>query len=333
MSTIEPRSTKFAIKLDRVWHIARFVAATLVSTTLVTLFAQYHWLADLLANLRVQQCLVLLAVLLTCLVFRKWAWFALTLACLAIHLPSFKPALPDGSTRRPASGLMKITTANVLTQNQRHQDILTDVLSRDPDVFVILELSHSLAEALESQVRSTYPHSIVRPMDSGNFGIGLYSRHPLVDADVFALNTEIESIAATIQINGNPCHVIATHPLPPIGARGYRLRNEHLQQLAAKIRNAIENSPETPVVLLGDLNLTPWSPHFAMFESDSGLRRAFDRPSVTPTWYRYPLFPFGLMLDHAMISDNLSCTSHAVGPEIGSDHRSVTVEIAMVDQS
>jgi len=126
MSIIESRPKKGAIKLDRVWHIARFVAAMLVSTTLVTLFAQIHWLSDLLANLRIQQCLVLLAVLLTCLVFRKWAWFALALACLAIHLPSLMSALPEVSNRRPATELLKITTANALTQNQRHQDILTD---------------------------------------------------------------------------------------------------------------------------------------------------------------------------------------------------------------
>jgi len=331
MSTIEPRSIKAPTKVDRLWHVVRFVAVMLGSTTLVTLFAQHHWLADLLANLRIQQCLVLLAVVFTCLMFRKWAWFAMVLACLVVHLPSFRSVLPELSNRRPSTELLKITTANVLTQNQRHRDILTDILSRDPDVFVILELSQSLAETLESEVSSTYPHSIVRPMDGANFGIGLYSRHPIVDADVFALNTEIESIAATIQLHGNPCRVIATHPLPPIGARGFRLRNEHLQQLGAKIRNAIENSPETPIVLVGDLNLTPWSPHFAMFEIDSGLRRAFNRPSVTPTWYQYPFFPCGLMLDHVMISDKLTCKSHLVGPDIGSDHRSVTVGIAIAE--
>jgi len=32
-----------------------------------------------------------------------------------------------------------------------------------------------------------------------------------------------------------------------------------------------------------------------------------------------------------MISDKLTCKSHLVGPDIGSDHRSVTVEIAIAE--
>ena len=164
-------------------------------------------------------------------------------------------------------------------------------------------------------------------MDGGNFGIGLYSRHQIVESTVFTLNTEIESIDATISAHDKEYRIFATHPVPPMGSRGYRSRNDHLKQLAMLVRETEPDISEKRIIVVGDLNLTPWSPHFAAFEQASGLRRASDGFSITPTWYRYPLFPFGLVLDHALISSGLSCVDHVIGPDIGSDHRSVTVTL------
>ncbi len=43
-----------------------------------------------------------------------------------------------------------------------------------------------------------------------------------------------------------------------------------------------------------------------------------------------PWFIYGLVIDHVMISDHFVCQGYQVGPEIGSDHRSVSVDVAMV---
>ena len=308
--------------------LAPWGTATLALATLATLFAQSHWLSDLLANLRIQQCLALLTMLLVCLTFRKWAWLAVTACCLAIHVPWFLPASPSTRSSRSQADPLIITVTNVLTYNQRHEDIVADVLSQNPDVFAVLELSSSLAEVFRSRCSDSYPHAIVRPMDRGNFGIGLYSRLPFEESEVFTLNTEIESISAVIQHRGKRFRIIATHPLPPIGLSGFQLRNEHLSKLPSVIRAEAIKDPETPIVLVGDLNLTPWSPHFARFENQSGLRRASKRFSITPTWYRYPMFPFGLVLDHALVSNGVACSKYVVGPDTGSDHRSVTVTLS-----
>ncbi len=265
---------------------------------------------------------------LACLAFRKWAWVAVTCCCLVIHIPWFLPATPSTSSSRSQADPLTITVTNVLTSNQRYEDIFADVLSQNPDVFAVLELSSSLAEVLRSRCSDSYPHAIVRPMDRGNFGIGLYSRLPFEDSEVFTLNTEIESISAAIQHRGKRFRIIATHPLPPIGLSGFQLRNDHLAQLAFVIRAETIQEPETPIVLVGDLNLTPWSPHFSRFENQSGLRRASERFSITPTWYRYPIFPFGLVLDHALVSNGVACSKYVVGPDTGSDHRSVTVALS-----
>jgi len=115
--------------------------------------------------------------------------------------------------------------------------------------------------------------------------------------------------------------IFATHPLPPIGERGYQSRNDRLRQIAARIRAARLQGPSIPIVLAGNLNLIPWSSLFAKLAHDSGLRRAGIDRRPDPTWYLWPSFAFGLLLIHALFSPGLVCTERGIGLDIGSDHR------------
>ena len=114
-----------------------------------------------------------------------------------------------------------------------------------------------------------------------------------------------------------------------MGPSAFADRNLHLKQLADRTRTFQTQSPPTAVVLVGDLNLTPWSPIFTDVEQASRLMRACERFDITPTWYRYPGFPFGLVLDHGLISDRLHCLSHVVGPDIGSDEWQSVIEFKL----
>ena len=56
-------------------------------------------------------------------------------------------------------------------------------------------------------------------------------------------------------------------------------RNEQLLKLAEFARQ----TPH-PLLLLGDLNLTPWSPYFERLLAGSGLRDSRDGRGLFPTW-------------------------------------------------
>ena len=113
-----------------------------------------------------------------------------------------------------------------------------------------------------------------------------------------------------------------------MGDRLFRSRNEHLQLLAKRTQQSLTESPQIPVIVMGDFNLTPWSPHFLDFESTSGLRRAKQGVGLTPTWYaRGASFPMGLVIDHMFVSGVLQIDEYHVGEDIGSDHRSVSMLI------
>jgi endonuclease/exonuclease/phosphatase (EEP) superfamily protein YafD len=79
------------------------------------------------------------------------------------------------------------------------------------------------------------------------------------------------------------------------------------------------------LVLAGDLNLTPWSPRFARLLTETGLDDSGLRRGLAPTW----LWPFGLAIDHVLVGAGLVALDNHLGPELGSDHRPVIVDLAI----
>lgn len=316
----------------RIWRYSQLFIVLLLVATLLAGFAWEYWVWDILANLRVQQIVVAVVLAIVCGFYRRWIWLAICVACMMIHLPWF---LPNGHHTAGSFDyqIATFTVCNVNSANQHFDAAISDILLDEPDVFVVLEITSQWAEQIEAATADAYPHKIVRPQDRGNFGIGLYSRHPIVTSDVFRLNVDIDSIEALVQIDNKKYRVIGTHPLPPIRASGFHDRNQHLQLLAEHVRQPNDSFAGHPTIVMGDLNITPWSPIFHDFVSRSGLQsshRTVGQPlggSTTPTWYVVPTFMMGLSLDHILHSDDLDCLTRRVGGPIGSDHRSVTVTV------
>lgn len=299
-----------------------------VLLTLFSFAARRHWLADLLANLRMQQVIGLLVLCTTFLLLRRWRWAVAAGAITLLHLPWFLSAIEP--TQRGGEPALSVMVANVLTSNPHHDRIVSQIKSQSPEVLAILELGTPLHLKLESELAKDYPYRVAVPQDLGNFGIGVYSKLPFQSEETFSLNIDnIPSVAVTVTKNGHHYHVIATHPLPPIGSTGFRDRNEHLSRLAERIAIHGGQHQEDSLIVVGDLNLTPWSPLMSDFEKTTKLRRAGRGFGFTPTWYfRKPTFPLGLVLDHGLISADLNCSEHIVCDSNGSDHRAIHLRLA-----
>ncbi|HIE99382.1 MAG TPA: endonuclease/exonuclease/phosphatase family protein [Planctomycetes bacterium] len=310
---------------DRMRRYTTVVVVALAAATFLSLLAENFWLGDLCANLRVQWVIGLIATAVVTCVFRRWRVLLLHVFLLAIHLPFFSTVVRQ-QTHDALAPAITVTTANVFTSNSNYAAIESQLRSADADIIAVLEISSGLRKHLANAFQKDYPFSLVDSQDNGNFGIGLYSRHRFESAKLTYFNEEaIQSIVAVVKVNGRRFQVVATHTLPPMGTRGFSHRNRHLQLLAEEVRFLQKQTPGTPIIVMGDLNLTPWSPIYANFEHASHLQRRCHNFDITPTWYRYQVFPFGLVLDHVLTTDELACSSYDVGTDVGSDHRFVTV--------
>jgi endonuclease/exonuclease/phosphatase (EEP) superfamily protein YafD len=199
------------------------------------------------------------------------------------------------------------------------------ILEYDPDVLVLEEVNVRWLEKLAGCLIG-YPHSETRPRPD-NFGIALYSRLPLRGCEVLEVGgAGIPSIRARIISAAGEFTVIATHPLRPGGAEYTERRNAHLAALPDLVRSC-----SAPVVLVGDLNTTPWSYHFRRLVRDSGLRDSSRGRGVQPTWPA-DLWPLRIPLDHCLHSPEIDVVNKEIGPSVGSDHLPVIVDFALPGQ-
>ena len=82
----------------------------------------------------------------------------------------------------------------------------------------------------------------------------------------------------------------------------------------------------SPSLLLGDLNTTPWSPYFRKLLRAGELRDSARWKGWNPTW-NPGISWLQLPIDHCLVSDEIGVAERRVGPEIGSDHRGVVVDV------
>jgi hypothetical protein len=138
---------------------------------------------------------------------------------------------------------------------------------------------------------------------------------------LFQREHDVPALAATVEVAGRTLSILDVHALPPIGKLMAGHRNRHLQS----IRNWFEEQ-SGPAVLLGDLNLTMFSPEYRRFTQGMDLRNArqgFGPQGTWPTWVPFARLP----LDQCLLRGDIGVTSFATGPDIGSDHLPIIIDL------
>ena len=307
------------------WGLLTSAGLVACVATLFGFLGRFSWFLDLFSHFRVQY-LIGLALLSPLLVIgrrRRTAATFLGFAC--VNLVLVVP-LYFGGTNSPADGAPTFR-AMLLNVNTRLGDagrVRHVVSAADPDLLVLEEISSQWMADL-TWLTNSYPYSIAQPRED-NFGIGLFSKFPLVESKVICIGSvDVPSILATANIGGRRLRVIATHPLPPGGPVYSRWRNEQLDQLPEYVRSSL------PVLLLGDLNVTPWNYHFRRLLTRTGLRDSAKGYGVQPTWPNHNPF-LRIPIDHCLHSAEIAIVDRAIGEDVSSDHYPVIVDLVLVDR-
>lgn len=281
----------------------------------------WHWVLDLFAHFRWQYLIAGFVVIGWALWRGQRTLLVLALATTMLNawligMLAWQPALR--SVQADGDFLLRALSLNVLTSNPHKERVIAHLHVSGADVVVLTEVDQAWADALEA-LSTEYPHRIVHARPD-NFGLALLSRLPLSEEQVLGDGrSQRPSIMARIRHQGRSVVVIGTHPPPPMGATLASMRDRQMQAL----RELVEQRDE-PVIMLGDFNASPWSaPMRALTSGRLGFRS--QDPPWTPTWL--PRTPFAVSIDHVLTTAPLVITRRDVGPDVGSDHRPVLVEL------
>jgi endonuclease/exonuclease/phosphatase (EEP) superfamily protein YafD len=246
-------------------------------------------------------------------VMRKRVDIRLLLACglpvFALQFVSLE-GLPRATAS--ANGVLTVVTFNAHYANEDAARLAGYVAAENPDLVGIVELGSDMAKGLEAKLTSL-PHRVLFPGTVE--GIGLYSRYPL---ELVHRRSEADSpeawpaLIVRVQAPRGPLTLALMHPAPPLRD----LAVEHAAQLADFGRRLA--ATPGPVVVIGDLNSTPWSASYRRFRREAELEAAYPTalgPASWPSASPVALLP----IDH-VLARGFDVVSGARGPDLGSDH-------------
>lgn len=276
------------------------------------------WVLELGSHFPLYYGAIALVVTLVCLCGRRWKLAGFAFFILLVNAWLLVPFYFGANSTSDNATTITACSTNVYTANDNHQELLNLIKQEQPDFVLCLEVDQKWMDSL-AELDEDYPTSISRPRQD-NFGIAFYSKLPAERLEIIELGTaEVPSVLALLSSDEGLINVVGTHPLPPTSPENARLRNK---QLAAAAELAA--SLDGPVVLLGDLNITPWSPYFRDLLREGKLENSMRGFGIQPTW-------LGIPIDHFLQSEEVQIVDRRTGPHIGSDHLPILVDFVVVE--
>jgi len=216
---------------------------------------------------------------------------------------------------------LRAVVVNVNYKNQAYNKVEQFIRSADGDFVILLEVN----EALLWNLKPLFEHYRYNKLRLGmHGGIALFSRIPFEYAGIRTLGgVGLSTVIARFDLGGESLTLMGTHTYSPASRWRAATRNQQLVEMAKFISNQ-----QGSIILLGDLNTTPWSPYFRDFLRRTGLRDSRSGFGLQPTWPTR-FFPVWIPIDHGLVSSNVKVHKRKVGPDIGSDHYPVVIDFSI----
>jgi endonuclease/exonuclease/phosphatase (EEP) superfamily protein YafD len=289
-------------------------------------FGTYHRYLELTTHFKAHYLVVSLLCLSICVTLQAWVWALCALAALALNLAVIAPwYLPPAHASGAESGLdIKVVCANVQYTNTNYAAFLGLIREEMPHVVIAQEANEPWVTHL-SRLTAQFPYAVTFPARGGS-GIALYSRLPIAHAEIIHLGRQRRpGIIAHLSVGGSVLSLVTIHPPPPLHSRTFGDRNVQLSAVA----KFMETVPP-PKLLVGDFNTSPWSPYYERLVRDTNLRDARKGFGLLPTWPA-DLPWVALPIDHCLVSPELTVVRMRTGPNIGSDHFPLIIDLRVLE--
>lgn len=292
--------------------------------TFTAFFGGAYWLLELTTHFRFQYFVLSFFFLLVFALIRMWRWAGVALLCLFINSAFILPwYLTVKSVRADSGGQkLRLLLTNVLWDNKTRPAVINMARREQPDLAFFQEVTSQWATELEV-LRSDFPYYRLDPAEDAG-GLASFSRIPFVQAKLAPL-TEYNGPAAIFQINigGKLVSIVSVHAPPPAGKENFDNRTEILKQTAEFV-----NTLPEPKIVIGDLNMTMWSPYYKRFIENTGLVNAREGFGVLPSWPTF-LPPMSIPIDQCLVSQGIQVVNIRTGSRVGSDHLPLIVDLVI----
>lgn len=242
---------------------------------------------------------------------------ALLVVAILPLLPYLGPAPATSSDHGP--GDYKVIAWNLLHNNPGDRAAATQWLaSQNADLILLTECTHEWQEILEP-LHPLYPHRLSSQRD-GSEGMLLLSKYPLDPPDPEGLRQAKPWISTVVHLPSGEVRIIGMHPRTPRSGHRFDERNLQYQQATR-----ISAASELPVILLGDLNCTPFSPWFRYLLDQGKLEDSAMGRGLASTWSGQGI---GLPIDHILLRGPWQVLDRDVHPDtMSSDHYPVIARL------
>ncbi|MGD1931970.1 MAG: endonuclease/exonuclease/phosphatase family protein [Leptolyngbyaceae cyanobacterium] len=251
------------------------------------------------------------------------------LTCVAALATQIIPWYLPPSFVTANNGNFRILIVNINLNNTQFEDVLALARQEDPDLALFMEVTDTWRDRLDSLLtklpyssRETSPYNL------------LYSRYPLSDVQLMPFGeNSTPSVVGTVTVEGQTIALVGTHPLPPVKPYAFHSRNQQLYELGQYVQTV-----DAPKIVIGDLNITMWSPYYKQLMRNTGLQNARQGFGLLPSWptkgtYRqipnWASLLFSIPIDHCLLSPDLTVDNVQIGPNVGSDHRPVIIDLRL----
>ncbi len=290
---------------------------------LAVLLARWDWRADLL-TVFAMPAVVAAVLAASCWLSRRRPTAAVIFLLLAVAqtVPMFRygganPVPPDPA--RPER--LRILLLNVYQDNTRFEDVARLIEKERPDVVGLVEFTDFWVEGLErTGIQKQYPYRREHPF--GFKGLALWSRSkPLAFGGPETARPDGNPfLTMTFEFAGKERLLWLLHGPNPL----FHWQRATPDLLATGARIGRSKSSN---IVMGDLNRTDGSPHFSAFARAIGLRDSRLGFGSQPSW---PVWsPYRLAIDHVFLPDDLAVVDRRLGPDVGSDHLPVLIDLAV----
>jgi endonuclease/exonuclease/phosphatase (EEP) superfamily protein YafD len=294
-------------------------------------FARLGWAAELASHFRPQYLLTAMALMAVFALMRR---HLLALLAFGVALPNawyvgpyaLATVVPASEAGGAVTPVVSLVALNLNYRNDSYEAVREYLRSRQPDVLVLTELTPAWVVALE-QVRAQYPYwvSLDRPTP---WGLGVYSKFPLRGArtDDLGMPGSV-NVIATLELPTGDVEMIAAHLASPTSPERAAGRNVQLRRIADILDGAPGGSDGTRRrLLVGDLNITPYSPYLGDLLARTGMRDARRPMGLLGTWpTSMPLVQ--VHIDHCIADAATGVARVSRGPAVGSDHYPLEVTL------